>query len=217
MINTLQKYFGMAIRENKGNLYQMKKAVGAVLWHCTNFNDEAFRHRFCPKNETSWCKWQRDQITGKCTYKRNVSLPEWIHELIKPIFQDLSSDELLSKCLHGKTQNCNESLNNLIWKKCPKNVFVQRNTLVCGVNSAVIEFNEGPLGVNDVLSELGIEPGVLTKQMTHKKAIRKSRSICKKLSEKGKKRRKQLRSIKKGYVDAEREMEGGDCYVSGGH
>ena len=26
-INTLQNYFGMAIRQNKGNLYAMKKAV----------------------------------------------------------------------------------------------------------------------------------------------------------------------------------------------
>ena len=62
---------------------------------------------------------------------------------------------------------------------------MQRNTLVCGVNSAVIEFNEEPLGVNDVMSELGIKLGVLTKQMTHKKAIQKSRSIGNKLSEKG--------------------------------
>ena len=32
VINTLLNYFGMAIRDNKGNLHQMKKAVGAVLW-----------------------------------------------------------------------------------------------------------------------------------------------------------------------------------------
>ena len=31
-----------------------------------------------------------------------------------PIFTDLTSENLLSKCLHGQTQNNNESLNGLI-------------------------------------------------------------------------------------------------------
>ena len=195
VINTLQNYLGMAIRDNKGNLYQMKKAVGAVLWHCTQFADEAFRHRFCPSNENSWCKWQRDQITGNSTYKKSINLPKWIHDLLKPIFQDLSSDELLSKCLHGKTQNANESLNNLIWRKCPKNVFVQRDTLECAVNSAVIEFNEGPCGISDVLKELGMLPGVLTERGSDKKTVRRMKNMKLKLSEHGKKRRKVLRGI----------------------
>ena len=42
MINSLQNYYGMAIRQNKGDLYKMKKALGAVLWHRTAFEDEDF-------------------------------------------------------------------------------------------------------------------------------------------------------------------------------
>ena len=38
-----------------------------------------------------------------------------IKSLLTPVFQDLSKDELLNKCLHGQTQNNNESLNNVIW------------------------------------------------------------------------------------------------------
>ena len=38
-INSMQNYFGRAIRENKNNLYAMKKATGAILWHCTNFEN----------------------------------------------------------------------------------------------------------------------------------------------------------------------------------
>ena len=33
---------------------------------------------------------------------------------MRPIFEELSGDELLSKCLHGKTPNANEALNNII-------------------------------------------------------------------------------------------------------
>ena len=56
--------------------------------------------------------------------------------------RELSSDELSDKCLHGETQNTNEADQN-IWNKLPKNVFVGRRVLEMGVNSALIEFNDG--------------------------------------------------------------------------
>ena len=64
VINSLQNYCGMAIRQNKGDLYKMKKAVGAVLWHCTAFDDDDFRHRFCPVSENTWCKWDIVKLMG---------------------------------------------------------------------------------------------------------------------------------------------------------
>ena len=33
IINSMQNVYGIAIRKNKGQLYSMKKAVGATLWH----------------------------------------------------------------------------------------------------------------------------------------------------------------------------------------
>ena len=57
-INSLQNYFGMAIRQNKGALYQMKKAVAAILWHCTDIK-EAEWHPYCPREANSWCKWDQ--------------------------------------------------------------------------------------------------------------------------------------------------------------
>ena len=35
---------------------------------------------------------------------------------------ELSDDDLLKKCLHGKTHITNESINGVIWKKCPKGI-----------------------------------------------------------------------------------------------
>ena len=62
--------------------------------------------------------------------------------MIKPVFLDLSKDTLLVKCFHGKTQNANEALNNLIWTKCPKNVYVEREDLEMGVCSVIINFDD---------------------------------------------------------------------------
>ena len=55
-INSMQNYYGMAIRGNKNDLYAMKKAASAILWHCTDFENKEYCHRFCPEN--SWCKYK---------------------------------------------------------------------------------------------------------------------------------------------------------------
>ena len=53
------------------------------------------------------------------------------------MFVDLSDGSLLSKCLHGQTQNNNECLNGVIWKKCSKDIFVSRKFLEMGVKGYV--------------------------------------------------------------------------------
>ena len=127
----MQNWYGLAIRGNLSDLYSMKKSIGAILYHCTSFDgkDDDYRHRFCPSStdkKTTWCKYQRDKASGKKTHKNKINLPQNIHKIIEPIFMDLSKDEILKKCLHGKTQNPNEAFNNIIWSKCPKKHFVTK-------------------------------------------------------------------------------------------
>ena len=216
MINSLQNYYGLAIRQNQGQLYAMKKAIGAILWHSTEFESSDYRHRFCPQGKDSWCKWQRSKSIVGYKFKEKQGIPLWIHDLLKPIFQDLSKDELLTKCLHGQTQNCNEALNNMIWTKCPKNVFVERETLEMGVNSAILEFNAGPKGIYKVLNYFNMEPGIITQNSSSKKLAKRIRNSEKRQSDVVKKRRKHLRGIRKGFTDMEKEQEGGESYVPGG-
>ena len=215
MINSLQNNFGLAIRQNQGELYAMKKAIGAILWHSTEFQNVYYRHRFCPQGKDSWCKWQKSKSLVGFKFKEKQGMPLWIHDLLKPVFQDLSKDELLSKCLHGKMQNCNEALNNIIWTKCPKNVFVERKVLEMGVHSAILEFNEGPKGFYKVLNKFDMEPGIFTEQSSSRKVAKKIRNTVKKQSDFVKKRRKHLRGIRKGFIDMEKEQEGGKSYVPG--
>ena len=120
-ISLLENCFEMAIRQNSDVPF-VKKAIGAVLFHCSESECDEQRHLVCPRTKNSWCKWESDQITEKETYKAKIILPSAIKTLIKPIFVHLSNDSLLEKCLHHKTQNVNESLNGLIWNRCPKSV-----------------------------------------------------------------------------------------------
>ena len=159
-IDRLQKYYGLAIRRNageKGDVKSMQQAVWATYFHkCST--DQKPIHNFCPKGPESWCRFQRAAATGS-TYTHKNALPLTIMEAIKPIYKDLSMPSLLKKCIHGKTQNTNESLNNCIWERIPKNVFVGAQTLRIGVFDAVLTFNEGVMARKKVLDGLGIGVG----------------------------------------------------------
>ena len=95
----------------------MKKVIAAIVHHCSDNDNMDERRKFCSCTEKTWCRYQRDKITGESTYKSYINIPKNIIDLISPIFShsDLGSDSQLERCLHGQTQNCNEALNQLIW------------------------------------------------------------------------------------------------------
>lgn len=87
------------------------------------FDDNDYQHWYFP--EDSWCPYkQPDNKIDQNEYVFHINLPKWIHDIIKPIFVDLSGDNILSKCLHGSIRNVNKALNQILWNKCPKQVFV---------------------------------------------------------------------------------------------
>ena len=112
MINKLQHYFGIAIRQSTGiTVFELTKAIETVLYHCTDFTEDETHHQFCTPITDSWCKYQADKINGTNSYKKKSGLPKIIDDFIRPVFISLSDEELLKKCLHGKTQ-CNDVTNS---------------------------------------------------------------------------------------------------------
>ena len=209
-INKLQNYYGVAIRQNIDNIYGMKKSVAAVVHHCSAAATSELQHQYCPINDESWCKYQKDKFTGQMEYKEKPLIPEAVVEVIKPIFShtDLGSENLLQKCLHGQTQNVNESLNGIIWTRCPKRVYVGRNIVEIGVSSAVINFNDGNLGLLPVFEKLGIDCGHSTHVSLRETDKDRIYEMNRKSSDSGKKQRRKLRARRKGYIDQEEETEG---------
>ena len=212
-INSMQNCDGLAIRSNVGNLYTMKKAVYAILFHFTDLPDANIRHQFSPHTKDSWCKYWD---LHKKDYKPKSCIPEWIKGLIYPIIKNLQSDELLSKCLHGATQNANEALNALIWSRVPKRTFVGKSTLEMGTYSAVLCYNDGAKGVLDVLSQFELH-GICTEKSASLRNQDRVNRMMRKSSDYGKQRRKKLRTIKKGYVDVEKLHEPLESYIPGGY
>ena len=160
----------------------------------------------CPRTEDSWCKYQAYKLNGTNTYKEKQGLLSVIRDTIRPVFVSLSDDNLLQKCLHGKSQNNNESLNGLIWKRCPKDVFVRCVTLELCVSSAVIALNDRLSGILEVFNKLNIKPGTFCEKEF--KDEKRFTQMDRKSSDSVKQRRKKHRAQSKGFHDKCEENEG---------
>ena len=82
-----------------------------------------------------------------------------VRKAILPIYTDLCKPENLSKCLHGRIQNPNESFNGMIWNRVPKAYHVGLENLSLGVYDAIGQFNEGAISAYKVLKQMNMVPG----------------------------------------------------------
>lgn len=160
LIDKLSIYYGLAIRRHCNSIQDMKKAIWATLYHKIS-TDEKLQHHFCPEGEKSWCSWQSTKtISGDLkNYKHGTPMPIEVFEAVKPIYEELSRDELLTRCLGGYTQNSNESFNSLVWSMAPKNISSGKMVLDTAVFLAVLYFNDGYNGILKVMEQLGITIG----------------------------------------------------------
>ncbi|GFV78911.1 uncharacterized protein TNCV_4346701 [Trichonephila clavipes] len=161
-VDSIQHYYGLAIRKNLSSVEDMKRAIWAIYFHKLSTEDNP-QHALCLLGKDSWCGYNRSIVTGEF-YIHKHSLPESILLKVKKVFRDLTEKDLLKKCLHGRTQNPNESFNKCIWERIPKTVFVGIETLKFGVMDAVICFNDGYVSRIKVFEALGIKPGYNTER-----------------------------------------------------
>ena len=140
----------------------MKKNIIASLHHSVQSDDLAKQHRFCPRGETSWCKWQQDKASGTSTYKGGECLPLVFLEVLKPVYMTLSDDNLLKRCVLGATQNVNECINGVVWSRCHKQKHHGSKSVSCAVASAVLQFHCGAASRLHIMKKLLIPGGEYT-------------------------------------------------------
>ena len=172
-----------------------------AIWHHNRSSDEDPHHELCPTGETSWCGFQRDLAKGTSAYCHEHPLPEAVADCIFPVFKELSKKQLLSSCLHGGTQNQNEAFNALIWQRASKQTHSNLSTVELATYLAVGCFNDGAKTIVNVLEGLGIKAGIHTKKACRKQDFTRLHHSAQKASDRQKKRRKQIRQRKKGYIE----------------
>ena len=213
VIDTFQNHYGSAIRKNSQDINEMQKAILAIFYHSILGKNEDLlqQHRFCPQGSESWCKFQRDCVSKTSTYSSAKCLPSVFRDELSPIFERLSSKTLLQRCMKGFTQNQNEALNNMLWAKCPKRVFVGRTKLESAVGSSVLLWNKGAASMGSVLEAVGIKDlGFNTAAGYRSENKVRIQNMTVKCNSKYRKRRKELRQARK------KRNVTGVSYLSGG-
>ncbi|GFU20486.1 uncharacterized protein TNCV_2522251 [Trichonephila clavipes] len=156
LIDKLAHYYGNAIRCNSTSVKEMRKAIWADWGHSCSTDDEPM-HWFCPTNPNTWCKYNAAINNNLQNYKHKPSVAKAVRDVIKPVFADLSHPALLKKCLGGKTQNPNESLNSLIWKFCPKTIGSRLQIAEIAANLETSVFNDGNQILITILEKFGLK------------------------------------------------------------
>ena len=137
----------------------MRRAVLATFYHKIS-TDTYPRHQFCPPGPTSWCKYRVAEDSGSTEdFQHPPALAEDIQPALKKIYEDLSTDDLLSRCLGANTQNNNECFNSTVWNLAPKHTFCGKKIVDLATDFAICLFNEGSTTVLKIMETMGMTIG----------------------------------------------------------
>lgn len=217
-IRKLTIYYNRAVRGHK-TVEGMRKAVMASLHHCYS-TDQQPSHEFCPPGPESWCFFQQALAQHKVPgpHKKLVHTPlkrAKLHEHLQPIYERLTEENLLNRCLSGKTQNANEALHSLIWGRCSKDNFASRRRVQFAVLTAIQEFNCGPIAAQDTANFFGFAKGTHMKRLGTYRQGRRERNSLKYQRDQVNKRRDTVRAARLKRQEELEQLEGGPAYAAG--
>ena len=115
-----------------------------------------------------------------------------------------------ASCSKGLTQNQNEAINNIVWSKCSKRVFIVRERFKLAVCEAITSFNGGTRSRKILLDKLKVVCAQGSKKVLAMQNKVRLQNASIKITEKYRKQRQTLRQIRKG------KKAGDVCYISCG-
>lgn len=142
-VDTMQNFYGRAIRDNKNDAKAMSRATHAILKHYSS-TPEKPQHDDCPVGDSSWCSFQRDIVNGTELHKPiKDPLPDAVVEVVQPMFDQLGDESFLVGCEKCYTQNRIESLHHVIWGMASKETYTSPQEISLAVSLGVLHFNQG--------------------------------------------------------------------------
>lgn len=205
LIDQLTIYYGLSIRRNPSSIENMKNDIWATVYHKMS-TDEHPQHEKC---SATWCDWKKAQAAGTLdTFHHNPQISKDVFKAIKPIYEELSRDELLNRCLGGYTQNNNESFNATVWSLAPKSYSSGKKVLDIAVSIAVCWFNDGMKSILQIMKVLKMDLGVQSYNFCLESDAKRVKYAEQSLTDAAKKARSSLKSSRKENEDNNLNLEG---------
>ena len=161
-IDKMSHHYGLNIRAHdpRKSVADLRTTILSGYYHASS-TDENPKHACCPAGADSWCWWRRAEATGetpashktKKLYLARVK-PEHLKHILQ-VYTDLTSAELLQRCLKRTTQNANESLHSKLWLKCLKIKHAGLRRVRFAASVTVLEHNFGSAR-GSLLAALGL-------------------------------------------------------------
>ncbi|GIY10344.1 uncharacterized protein CDAR_44391 [Caerostris darwini] len=128
--------------------------------------DENPQHSYCPVGPESWRKWRKSEAEGTFeTFEHPPALDDEAQEILKPIYEDLTADDLLERCLGNNTQNNNEISNSCVRQLAPKINLPAKKIADDATYCAACTFNEGFTAILKIMDVRGIKIGPQEEQL----------------------------------------------------
>lgn len=161
VIPHLKKCFSYAVAQNKGKSKQLAIVLRSIPNHIFGHHENC--GDWCSRNDKS--EDQTIKLTGKL-----------LHNKLDELFSKYAANS--SKFSVSTSSQSNESINNMIAHKLPKNICYSKSAAAdFRVASAVCAKNEGESSLLEITEKLSIEPGTFTKSYVSKAdKIRKNRA-----------------------------------------
>ena len=126
-ILAMQHHLQQNLWKQKPNdtLQDLRNQILSSFYHASS-TDKVPRHEYCPQAPDSWCFYNKAIELGQppeshSAHKLYLAGISALHRKeILNVYVDLTSQDLLKRCLKKKTQNSNESLHSKLWRKCLK-------------------------------------------------------------------------------------------------
>lgn len=196
VMQQLSTYYELAVRRHPNSTKDMKNAIWSTFYHKISTDDKP-QHKHCPVGADSWCKYRLAESNGTLEdYKHPPALDEEIQPFLKEIYTDLTSDDLLQRCVGANTQNTNESFNACVWNIVPKHMFAGRKVVEIAAYCAACTYNEGFQPLLKIMEVMGVTVGNAAVDLAQQRDSIRISNANKRSIEASKERRAQLRKAK---------------------
>ncbi|XP_015124356.1 uncharacterized protein LOC107046281 [Diachasma alloeum] len=213
----LKNYFRNGISRNFHSVENMRREILATLKHCSSTNADP-NHGDCPDGPDSWCFYNKRLALGLSSgdhSQMKVKLNNAVVSAIRPLYDRLTSTELLPRCSRGGTQNTNESRHAVIWSKCPKHTISSLSKIRIAITTAVAEFNMGFYKTQKIKTSRDKHPLSSSNKGILKQKDKIRSSHRQKQKEISKKKIKRKLEARKKAAESTKKKKEGPAYAAG--
>lgn len=200
-IREMSTYYSLAIQRHPDSVENMRNEIWAGFYHKISTKPQ---HQYC---DISWCKYLQAQKDNE-PYEHKPPLQDDVQAMIKPVYESLTKDDLLKRCLGRNTQNNNESYNHSLWMLASKHVFSGKTVIEIAAWVSACVFNEGNFTVLKIMELMGIKIGPYASHSAEKRDEERLKQAERVSTEQSKEARTNKKEAKSAKQEMFEEVEG---------